>query len=323
MTLATIFMLTAGLLLVGGIGYLILRLVSRVLTTSEMRDRMQVYAVVTQPSLVREVRRGNPNLTRFRMRVNSFLSVLTSEELNVQLLSANWPITETEFILIKFWGSLGAFGLGWLASGSVIPGIGMGALAYMTPSILLKRAILKRRLQFENQLVDVLVLLTGAVQAGYSFQQALDFVIKEMKAPASDEFRRVKYEIGLGLPLNQALNNMTTRMQNDDLYLLVTAININAQVGGNMVNMMKAVTQTIRERVRLFGEVRVLTSQQRFNSYLLTFIPFGIAAVLFVINPEYISKVFEVSIWLCFPIGALISIILGNIILRKVSKIEV
>lgn len=323
MTWATIFILSAGLLLVGGVGFIILRLVSGVLTTSEMRDRLEAYAVITQPSLVRESRRGNPKLTRFRMRVNSLLSVLSSEELNMQLLSANWPITETEFILIKFWGSLGAFGLGWLASGSILPGIGMGTIAYIAPSVLLNKAILKRRQQFENQLVDVMVLLTGAVQSGYSFQQALDFVIKEMKAPAADEFRRVKYEIGLGLPLNQALNNMTSRMKNDDLYLLVTAININAQVGGNMVGMMKAVTQTIRERVRLFGEVRVLTSQQRFNSYLLSFIPFAIASILFVISPEYISQIFEVGVWLCFPIGALIAVILGNIVLRKVSKIEV
>jgi tight adherence protein B len=323
MTWATIFFISLGLLLAAGLGYAILRLVSGVMVTTEMRDRLQAYASVTQPSLVRESRRRSQKLTRLRMQINSFLSVLTSQELNIKLLSANWPITETEFILIRFWGSVAAFGLGWLASGSIIPGIGMGILAAMTPSILLTRAIHKRRLDFENQLVDVLVLVTGAVQSGYSFQQALDFVIKEMKPPASDEFRRVKYEIGLGLPLNQALNNMTARMENDDLYLLVTAININTQVGGNMVGMMKAVTQTIRERVRLFGEVRVLTSQQRFNSYLLTLIPFGIAAVLFIINPEYISRVFEVGVWLCFPIGALVAIILGNIVLRKVSKIDV
>jgi tight adherence protein B len=323
MTFATIFFLTAGLLVVGGVGYFVLRLVSRVLATSEMQDRLQAYASVTQPSLVRESRRANPKLNRFRMRMNSLLSMLTSEELNVKILSANWPITETEFILIKFWGSLAALGLGWLASGSIIPGLGMAIIAYILPPILLNRAIHKRRMSFENQLVDVLVLMTGAVQAGYSFQQALDFVIKEMKPPASDEFRRVKYEIGLGLPLNQALNNMTTRMENDDLYLLVTAININAQVGGNMVGMMKAVTNTIRDRVRLFGEVRVLTSQQRFNSYILSFIPFGLAAVLFILNPEYISRVFEVSIWLCFPIGALVATIIGNIVLRKVSKIDV
>jgi tight adherence protein B len=323
MTFATIFLISAALIGLAGVGYIIQRIISGALVTSEMQDRLQNYAVVTQPSMVRGSRRGSPGLTRLRMRVNSLLSTFTSEELNVKILSANWPITETEFLLIKFWGSVAAFGLGWLASGSIFPGIGMAVIAYMMPSIMLTKAIHRRRMQFENQLVDVMVLVTGAVQAGYSFQQALDFVIKEVKPPASDEFRRVKYEIGLGLPLNQALTNMTTRMQNDDLYLLVTAININTQVGGNMVNMMKAVTQTIRERVRLFGEVRVLTAQQRFNSYILTFVPFGVAAILFVINPEYMSRVFEVSIWLCFPIGALVCIILGNIVLRKVSKIEV
>jgi tight adherence protein B len=213
--------------------------------------------------------------------------------------------------------------LGWLLFRSPISGIGMAVLAYLIPAIYLRNAITRRRLAFERQLVDVLVLMTGAVRAGYSLQQALDAVAREMHAPASEEFRRVIYEIGLGLPVSQALNNLSTRMQNGDLYLVVTAININYQVGGNLVTMLESVTKTIRERVRLFGEIRTLTSQQRFNSYILTLMPVGFAAILFILNPGYISTVFQPSIWLCFPIGATISTILGNIVIRRLSKIDV
>jgi tight adherence protein B len=123
--------------------------------------------------------------------------------------------------------------------------------------------------------------------------------------------------------LNQALDNLNKRMENDDLYLVVTAISINTQVGGNLITMLEAVTRTIRERVRLFAEVRVLTSQQRFNSYILTLLPFAMGALLFVINPTYMERLFEPGIFLCIPIGAGFNMILGNIIIRRMAKIEV
>jgi tight adherence protein B len=94
-------------------------------------------------------------------------------------------------------------------------------------------------------------------------------------------------------------------------------------VGGNLVTMLDAVTNTIRDRVRLFSEVRVLTSQQRFSSMVLTFMPFGMAGLLFILNPEYMGRLFDRSIYLCIPIGAVISIIIGNIIINRLGRIEV
>jgi tight adherence protein B len=251
------------------------------------------------------------------------MSGFASEKLNLQLIAANWPISATEYVLIRFWGTLVALVVGWLISSNPLPGIGLAILAYIIPPILLRNGITMRRNAFGRQLVDVLLLVQGAVRAGYSFQQALDVVIREMKAPASDEFRRVRHEIGLGLSLGQALGNMVNRMENDDLYLVVTAININSQVGGNLVTMLDAVTNTIRDRVRLFSEVRVLTSQQRFSSMVLTFMPFGMAGLLFVLNPEYMGRLFEPSIYLCIPIGATINILIGNVIIRKLGRIDV
>jgi tight adherence protein B len=177
-------------------------------------------------------------------------------------------------------------------------------------------------MNFGSQLVDVLILMPGAVRAGYSLPQAVEVVSKEMRAPASEEFRRVRHEIGLGLSLTQALNNLVARMENDDLYLVVTAININSQVGGNIVTMLEAVTDTIRDRVRLFAEVRVLTAQQRFGSYILTFMPIAMAGAMFFINPVYMMRLFDPQI-LCIPIGAVIMVIFGNILVRRLARIEV
>ena len=267
-------------------------------------------------------KRRHVRLVRMRLRMNNMLSGLASEKLNLQLISANWPITETEFVLIRIAGPIVAFGLGMLISKMIVSGIGLAVIAFFIPDLLLKRAISQRQQNFSKQLVDVLILMTGAVRAGYSLPQAIEVVSKELKPPASDEFRHVRHEIGLGLSLSQALTNLVARMENDDLYLVVTAININSQVGGNIVTMLEAVTETIRERVRLFSEVRVLTAQQRFGSYVLTFMPVAMAAAMFFINPEYMMRLFQPQI-LCIPIGAVVMIILGNIAVRRLAKIEV
>jgi tight adherence protein B len=264
-------------------------------------------------------------LLRFRLRLNNMLSGMASEKLNLQLISANWPITETEYSLIRIASVVVAFCLGWLVSKAIISGLGLAIIAYFIPDLLLKRSISQRRIAFGQQLVDVLVLMTGAVRAGYSLPQAIEVVGKELKAPVSEEFRRVKHEIGLGLSLSQALTNLVARMENDDLYLLVTAININSQVGGNIVTMLEAVTDTIRERVRLFAEVRVLTAQQRFGSIILTFLPIGMAAAMFFLNPDYMMRLFKppTPVLLCIPVGAVIMIIFGNIAVRRLAKIDV
>ena len=289
----------------------------------DIGSRLATYVTLPDETDQRQSgQRRRAGLIRLRLRMNNMLSGLASEKLNLQLTSANWPITETEYVLIRFGGVFLAIALGWMISGRFISGIGLAVIAFFIPDLILKRSISSRRLNFGKQLVDVLILMTGAVRAGYSLPQAIEMVSKEMKAPASDEFRRVRHEIGLGLSLTQALSNLVTRMENDDLYLVVTAININSQVGGNIVTMLEAVTSTIRERVRLFAEVRVLTSQQRFGSYILTFLPVAMAAAMFFINPDYMMRLFEPQI-LCIPIGAAVMVIIGNFAVRRLARIDV
>jgi tight adherence protein B len=292
----------------------------------DIGSRLASYVTLPEESAqLQQGQRRRVGLLRLRLRMNNMLSGLASEKLNLQLISANWPITETEFVLIRLAGVVVAFCLGWLIGSAIVSGLGLAVIAYFIPDLILKRAISQRRIAFGQQLVDVLVLMTGAVRAGYSLPQAIEVVSKELKPPTSEEFRRVKHEIGLGLSLSQALTNLVARMENDDLYLMVTAININSQVGGNIVTMLEAVTDTIRERVRLFSEVRVLTAQQRFGSMILTFLPIAMAAALFFINPDYMMRLFNppTPVLLCIPVGALIMIIFGNIAVRRLAKIDV
>ena len=310
-------------MVIGFVGLLII--IGRVLASGDdVSDRVQTYAM--QPNeydTAGGVGQRRIRFLRLRLRVNTALAALVPKGLRTKLTSANWQIFETEFILIRFGGTFVSFLIGTLISGSVFPGIGLALIAYLLPGILLNQSINRRRRQFERQLVDVLILINGGVSAGYSLLQALDIVVDEMPAPASDEFNRVRREVGLGLPLSQALEHLGNRMENDDLDIMVAAININMQVGGNLTTMLGAVTETIRERIRLFSEVRSITASQRSTGNILSLLPFLMGGAMFIMNPDYISRLFEPGWILCVPIGAVIGIIIGNIFIRRMVQIEV
>jgi len=319
--LLTILAVVLAVMLAGGVAFM--SVMNVMMSRDDVTERIGTYAFIPDLAPQREGDRRRNALIRMRLRLNTMLSSLSSEELSLRLASANWPITETEYIVIRVGATILGLVVGGLLFRSIFSGVGFAIIAYLIPAVMLQRSIYNRRLKFEKQLVDVLVLVKGAVRAGYSFLQALDVVVQEMRAPASEEFRRVRREVGLGLPLSQALTNLHARMENDDLYLVVTAVNINSQVGGNLTTMLEAVTNTIRERVRLFSEIRALTSQQRYSSYLLTVLPFIVAAVLFILNPDYIGRLFQPGIYICIPIGAVILVLIGNIVIRLISRIDV
>jgi tight adherence protein B len=285
-------------------------------------ERMQVYATVPEPAARSRADRRSMWIRRMRNRINAAVPFLFSDDLVIQLMSANWPMTAVEFTVIRFSATLLAFALGSLIVGNVLSGIGLAIIVFIIPGIILKHRVNKRRLEFERQLVDVLVLVTGSVKAGFSLIQSIEVVVKEMKPPTSEEFGRVLHEISLGRSLSQALGNLSVRMHNRDLDLLITAVNIQYQVGGNLTTMLEAVTETIRERIRLFAEVRMLTTQQRYTSYILSLLPFIVAGILFFFSPEYMSGLFDRRI-IFIPIGAMLGIVLGFIVVRRMAKVEI
>jgi len=265
----------------------------------------------------------NDQLNSFRQRLNSGLSFLSSNDLRIKLTSAHWQITDHEYILLQVLGTILGFVIGWWITRSLIGGVGLAILMYLLPGINLTRSVEIRRQKFANQLLDALVLIRGAIQSGYSLLQALDLVHKEMAAPASEEFERVIREVQLGLPLNQALLNLSARMKNDDLYMVVTAIIINLQVGGNLTTMLTSVTNTIRSRIYLFGEIRSLTAYARYAGLLLTLIPFITGLIIFFINPTYFDKVPQSLISQMLLCGAAVLLVIGNIWMRRLIKIKI
>jgi tight adherence protein B len=295
----------------------------RILAGGEsLGERLEVYAALPDQARQRKPQRSRGWVRRLRMRINAVFSRFASQKLTLQLTSAYWPVTATEYVVMRLVVTALGFILGWLISDSPLGGVGLGILAYVIPGLMLKISTNRRRQRFSRQLVDVLVLMTGSVRAGFSLLQAMEMIVREIAPPASEEFQRVLSEVGLGRSVSQALSDLALRMQNKDLNLLVTAINIQYQVGGNMTTMLESVTETIRERIRLFGEVRVLTTPQRITSYVLSLLPFFVAGIMFLINPEYMMRLFDPSIR-CIPIGALLGIILGFIVVSRLARIDI
>jgi len=263
------------------------------------------------------------DIGKFRDWINESLSSLSSDKLQIKLSSVYWAITDTEFILIRIVATVLTFLLGWLIPGNILGGIFLAVIAFMVPHILLDRAVTQRQQKFHTQLLDVLLLITGAVQAGYSLMQALDLAVKEIPAPASEEFGRVLREIRLGISLEGTLFNLAQRMENDDLQIVITAIIINSQVGGNLSTVLEASISTIRDRMHLMGEIRSLTSYSRYVGYFLSLLPFIGGAIIFMMSPDYFDTVKTSSVTQIIFLAALMGVFIGNIWIRRIVNIKV
>jgi len=259
----------------------------------------------------------------FRGQVNEALAMLSTFSLQTKISSAYWPITDVEFILLRVAGTVLGFLIGWAIPQNIIGGLGLGFLCYLIPGFLLDRAISNRRQRFGNQLLDFLVLIRGAIQAGYSLPQALDMAVAQANPPVSEEFTRVLREVKFGFSLEQALTNLSERMQSDDLMLVVTAIIINSQVGGNLSVVLGAAIDTIRDRMRLYGEVRSLTAYARYVGQFISFLPFIAALLIYLFNPGYFKTVGTELITQIIFVMAFIGLVLGNIVIRRIVKIKV
>jgi tight adherence protein B len=167
--------------------------------------------------------------------------------------------------------------------------------------------------------------MSGALRSGFSMLQSMELVAREGPEPVSKEFERVVREVGLGFSPEEALANMVERMQSEDLELLVTAINVQREVGGNLVEVLDTIANTIRERVKLVGQVRVLTAQQQFSGYIIALLPVALALILGIINPNYMLSVFSKTTycgWTMLGCSAT-SVLSGFLVIRKIVDIKV
>jgi len=253
-----------------------------------------------------------------------------------ELARADLKLKPSEFLFI--WGGsivgvpvlMFIFSFAFPALGNPLALLIGALIGFFLPRFWLNRRKNGRLNAFNKQLPDTITLIANALRAGSSFLQAIELVVRESRPPISTEFSRVIREVNLGLPFDQALENMVRRVRSDDLELMATAISIQHQVGGNLAEILDSIAYTIRERVRIKGEIRTLTAQQRLSGYVVGFLPIGLAGFLFVAAPGFMDPMFDNPPGIIgLPAGVIILAIggfmmfIGFMLIRKIVDIEV
>ncbi len=250
-----------------------------------------------------------------------------SVRLASELAQADLRITAGEFMTLR--GGLASVGA---LLGLVIPVGNPLVLALLLllaglygPTFWVRRRKLARQRKFNEQLPDLVTMMAGALRTGYSFMQSLEMVAREGVDPARSEFSRVVREVGIGIPPEEALGHLVERMQSEDLNLLVTAVNVQREVGGNLVEVLEIIASTIRERLKLIGEVGVLTAQQQLSGYIISMLPVGLGLLLFIINPSYMLGMFTDTHWFGWTVVTCsgIMVIIGLVVIRRIVDIKV
>ncbi len=244
------------------------------------------------------------------------------EKLAKALIRADVPLTAAEFTFVMLLLGVVAYIVGsWRIN--AIAGFLLACLAVPSPLIFLKVKQSRRRAAFCAQLPDLLTLLVGSLRAGYGLAQAIELVAREVPDPAGKEFGRIVRATGLGLPLQRALENMAERIDSDDLDLVVTAINVQYEMGGNLSVVLDTISDTIRQRIRVLREVTTLTAQQRLTGIILALMPVAMAVGIMLLSPSYFEPFFKPGWPQILPAIAVVLMLVGYFIIQKILDIKV
>ena len=242
-----------------------------------------------------------------------------------QLARADLKLTVSEYLSLHVVSmiAMGVLAFFILFPGQIVMTIISGAVGIFLPRFYVSYKTGKRIGNFEQQLPDILGLWVNSLRSGYSVLQALEAISREAPDPSANEIKRVVQEVQLGISMEDALAHLLVRMPSDDLDLIITAVNIQREVGGNLAEILEVIGHTIRERIKLKGEIRVLTSQGRITGYLISGLPIVLALFLMLINPDYMGKMFADRLcgWPMIGIG-LGMIGIGTAIIQKIVDIE-
>ncbi|MDR7866088.1 MAG: type II secretion system F family protein [Sporomusaceae bacterium] len=246
-----------------------------------------------------------------------------SKTLEHKLIQAGLPLKGAEFMVICV-GTMaaGAAGLFLVSGGKTVMALTGVAIGYMLPVLILRVKAARRVRLFNNQLGDTLIMVANSLRTGYSFLQAVEMVSREMAPPISVEFARLLKEMSLGVTTEEALANMGERLASDDLDLVITAVLIQRQLGGNLAEVLDNIAGTIRARIKLKGEIRTLTAQGRISGLIIGVLPFALAVFIFLVNPGYMNTLFTHPIGKMMLAAALVSQVIGLLLVRKIVNIE-
>jgi len=243
-------------------------------------------------------------------------------DLQAQLSRAGINMRTYEFVIIQVSAAAIIGLLAFLRFGNPLLFLAGAGIGWFLPGMYVRRRQRQRKGAFEAVLGDTIVLMSNGVKAGYSIQQAMNSVAESGRPPLAEEVARIIRETALGIDLEAALEHANRRLDSKDFDMVVTALLIHRKVGGNLAEVLDKIAETIRERVRVQGEVRVLTAQARASGYIITGLPFAVAGILSLISPQFERPLFTNSLgWVMIAV-ALVMIGIGYAIISRITDIH-
>jgi len=316
----------AWIIIIGGIVVIILLIIGMVVTTSReqtlVEERLNQYLGDQAPSVEREAQKtAITDWVSKRVERTSF-----GDGISQSLARADMKLKVSEYFALIVIAIVVVGGIAWLIGGRNIISFLIGSIiGFIAPGFYVRQQQSRRLTKFNEQLADMLNLMVNGLRAGYSTLQAMEAISKELPPPICDEFRRVVQEMQIGIPMEGALANLIRRIPSDDLDFVVTAINVQREVGGNLSEILETISFTIRERVKIKGDIRVITSQVRASGTILSLIPIFLTIVLWFLNPQYLMSFMDAGPF-CAAGAAIVVIILiglGFFIMMRIADIEV
>ena len=294
----------------------------------KLHDRMAYFSQAARPEQALRQQAAKPSfkerfLASVRESATHVPDIRLTEYFDRLMEQADWPLLGREYIVVLILLAAVSAALATLMTlraSSALLAAPCGALlgwAY------LRLAIRRRRKAFVEQLGDMLTMVANALRSGFSFMQAFELVAREMDAPVGSEVEKVIGEINVGATLEQALENMTRRVQSPDFDLVVTAVLIQRQVGGNLAEILDTISETIQDRVRMRREILALTAQGRLSGVILVLLPIAIAAALTFINADALRPLYEEPMGRVAVAGAVVLEIIGYIVIRRIIDIDI
>ncbi|HOX39490.1 MAG TPA: type II secretion system F family protein [Candidatus Brocadiia bacterium] len=259
--------------------------------------------------------------TKRRVKKPGFVRRLT-----LQLPQVGIPTKGETFLMILGGSAFVVALLTWLVlpdkSNVILPAIA-GLFVILLPFIYVKIALSRRINKIQAQLADALDLIANSMRAGHGFNAAIQNVADEAPDPIGEEFQRLYDELAFGIQADECLRNLSERIPIMDVKFFVTAVIIQRETGGNLAEILDSIGETIRERFRIFGQIKTLTAQGRLSGWILGMLPFGIGLAIYVLNKPYMSLLINEEIGHKMILGGLVLQSIGGLLIRKIVTIKV
>jgi tight adherence protein B len=249
-----------------------------------------------------------------------------TEQLAEDLERGDMRLTVAEFIAIRLFMALGGVAIPVLLMGGMLRyliALGLGFVGFILPMVFLRQAQRRRVAKLDSQLVDALSMLANSLKAGFGLIQSMDLISKELDHPIATEMRRTLSDINVGSTTEESLQALAKRSGSADLDIVITAMLIQQSTGGNLAEILENVGHTMRERIRIRGEIDTLTAQQKLTGIILGLLPLGVAVLFQILSPGYLTPLYTTFLGKMMLTVAFVMEVIGVMIIQRILKIEV